>query len=197
MKAFRKSWPQCINCRYQCTLGHVTSGCAFLVAVCIFMLPMLEVATGHVQLTSRGHKNHTDPHHMIKHTPLLLPSLYYVLPAMVLQNDVVRSNMWCLSCSLFYSYVHHDTSSLCLSVPSGLWRKVVEIVVVLLLLMGGDIERNPGPVGEYTVRSEVSFIHVFLVFTDHPCYIVQTSPGSLLPGKFGTKCGRNTLCMLF
>ena len=150
MKAFRKSWPRCINCRYQCTLGHVTSGCALLVAVCIFMLPMLEVATAHVQLTSRGHKNRTDPHHMIKHTPLLLPSLYYVLPAMVLQNDVVRSNMWCLSCSSFYSYVHHDTSSLCLSVPSGLWRKVVEIVVVLLLLMGGDIERNPGPVGEYT-----------------------------------------------
>ena len=34
-------------------------------------------------------------------------------------------------------------------VPPGLGRMVVGAVVVLLLLISGDVEMNPGPVGEY------------------------------------------------
>ena len=34
-------------------------------------------------------------------------------------------------------------------VPSGLGRMVVLVVVILLLLMSGDIEMNPGPLGEF------------------------------------------------
>ena len=35
-------------------------------------------------------------------------------------------------------------------VPTG-GRRVVGVVVLLLLLMSGDIEMNPGPVGECTL----------------------------------------------
>ena len=35
-------------------------------------------------------------------------------------------------------------------IPTGLGRRVVGAVVLLLLLMSGDIEMNPGPVGECT-----------------------------------------------
>ena len=39
-------------------LGHVIPGHAILVAVCIFVLPMLEVAAEHKQLTTTHHTNH-------------------------------------------------------------------------------------------------------------------------------------------
>ena len=129
-----------------CQLGHVIPGHAILLAVCIFMLPMLEVAAEHKQLTTTHHTNPAGGHLVFSHTPLVLSSLSNLLPAMVLQNRVVRLNM-CLSRSFSHSSICPISSGLCLSVPSCL-KKVV-MVVVLLLLLSGDIETNPGPVGEH------------------------------------------------
>ena len=42
--------------------------------------------------------------------------------------------------------VHHVFS---IDLPTSLGRKVVGVVLVLLLLLSGDIETNPGPVGEF------------------------------------------------
>ena len=154
MRAFRRSRLQCINPRFQCQLGHVAPSHAFLLAMCITMLPMLVVAAEHVQLATTDHMNPMDqlcihPHHTtFKHGPIILPSLNNVLPAMTLQNEIVKSNIWCLSCSSFHASVRRVSYSPGFSVPSGLGRMVVGAVVVLLLLMSGDIEMNPGPVGE-------------------------------------------------
>ena len=89
-----------------------------------------------VQLATISHIN--PPHMALSHALLLLPFLNNVLPAMVLQYRVVSSNMKCPSS---HSSVHVH---LC---PPGLGRRVVKLVVVLLLLLSGDIETNPGPVG--------------------------------------------------
>ena len=154
MKAFRRSQPQCINPRFQCQLGHVVPSHAFLLAMCIFMLPMLVVAAEHVQLANTGHRNSMDqscihPHcTTFKRAPFMLPSLNNILPAMALQNEIVKSNIWCFSRSSSHASVCRVSSSPGFSVPSGLGRMVVGAVVVLLLLMSGDIEMNPGPVGE-------------------------------------------------
>ena len=129
-------------------LSHVIPGHAILVAVCIFMLPMLEVAAEHKQLTNTYHTNPADLHggHVIfSNFHLVLPSLNNMLPAMVLQNKVVWSNIH-RSHSLSHS-IHHVSLKLGLSVSYSL--KVVGMVVVLLLLLSGDIETNPGPDGEY------------------------------------------------
>ena len=155
MRAFRRPRLQCINPQFQCQLGHVTSGHAFLVAMCIFMLPMLIVAAEHVQLATTDHMNPTGQwcihlhHTTFKHAFVMLPSLNNPLPAMALQNEIVKSNIWCLSRSSSHASVHRVSSSQGFSIPSGLRRMVVEVVVVLLLLMSGDIETNPGPAGEY------------------------------------------------
>ena len=79
------------------------------------------------------------------HTPLVLPSLNNVLPAMVLQN---RVNIKRLSHT---SSVRRVSLSPAPTVPAGLRRRVVVVVVVVLLvlLMSGDIETNPGPVGKW------------------------------------------------
>ena len=154
MRAFRRPRPQCINPRFQCQLGHVTHGHAFLLAVCIIMLRMLAVTAEHAHLAATDHMNPMDqwcihPRHMtFKHAPLMLPSLNNVLPTMALQNEIVKSNIWCLSCSSSHARVCCVSSSQGFSVLSGLGRMVVGAVVVLLLLMCGDIETNPGPVGE-------------------------------------------------
>ena len=143
--AYRRQQHQYIYHHYQ--LGHVIPGHAILAAVCIFMLPMLEVAYEHKQLTTTLHTNPVDLHgfHVtFTHFPLVLPSLSNLLPAMVLQNRVVRSNM-CFSCSFSHSTICHISFGLCLSC-----LKKVVVVVVLLLLLSGDIETNPGPDGEYS-----------------------------------------------
>ena len=127
-----------------CQLGHVIPGHALLVAVCIFMLPMLEVADDHKQLTTTHYSNLTDP----CGSRLVLPSLNNMLPTMVLQNRVVWSNIH-LSHSLSHSSIRHVFLKLGLSVSYSL--KVVGMVVVLLLLLSGDIETNPGPDGEYSI----------------------------------------------
>ena len=155
MKAFRRSQPQCINPRFQCQLGHVVPSHGFLLAMCIFMLPMLVVAAEHAHLATTGHRYSIDQSCIhprcttFKPAPFMLPSLNNILPAMALQNEIVKSNIWCLSCSSSHTSVRHVSSSPGFSVPSGLGKMVVGAVVVLLLLMSGDIEVNPGPDGEY------------------------------------------------
>ena len=143
MKAYQKQ-QQNIYCH--CHLGHVTPSYALIVGVCLLMLPMLELATEHVQLTTMYYRNpinHVHTRHMtFSHTPLALPSLNNVLPAMALQNRVAWSNINCPS----HSSVRHVTLSPI--APTGLGRRVVRVVVLLLLLMSGDIETNPGPVCE-------------------------------------------------
>ena len=113
------------------------------------MLPMLEVAAEHKQLTTIHHINPSDlcgGHLTFSDSPLVLPSLNNMLPAMVLQNRVVWSNTHQLN-SLSHSSIRHVFLRLGLSVSYSL--KVVGMVMVLLLLLSGDIETNPGPDGEY------------------------------------------------
>ena len=136
---------------HHCQLGHVTPGHAIFVAVCIFMLPMLKVAAEHKQLISTHHTNPADlcgSHVTFGDSPLMLPPLNNVLPAMALQNRVLWSNIH-LSQSLSHSSIRHVFLKLDLSVSYSL--KLVGVVVILLLLLSGDIETNPGPDGEYTL----------------------------------------------
>ena len=141
--AYRRQQHQYMYCH--CQLGHVIPGHAILVAVCIFMLPMLEVAAEHKQLTTTHHTNLHGGHVTFCHSPLVLPSFSNMLPAMVLQNRVVWSNIH-RSHSLSHSSIRHVFLKLGLSVSYSL--KVVGMVVILLLLLSGDIETNPGPDGE-------------------------------------------------
>ena len=154
MRSFWRLQPQCINPQFHFQLCCVTPGHAFVVAMCTFMLPMLVVTAEHARLATTLHMNPMDQccshtgHTTSKDVPLILPFLKNVLPAMALQNEIVKSNIWCLSSSSSHAHVHHVSSSPGLSVPSSLGRIVAGAVVVLLLLMSGDIEMNPGPVGE-------------------------------------------------
>ena len=136
-----------------CQLGHVTPGLSLLISVCVFMLPILELVDEHAQLTTMYHMNPINQwnvhscHMTFNHAPLLLPSFDNVLPAMALQNRVARSDIGCRS----------SQSSTCGS-PSptvyfGRCRVVAGVVVMLLLLMSGDVEMNPGPVGKYIMLS--------------------------------------------
>ena len=142
MKVYRKQRQYIYR---HCQLCHVTPSYALIVGVCLLMLPMLELATKHAQLATMYYRdplNHVHARHMtFSHTPLVLPSLNNVLPAMVHQNRVAWSNIKCPS----HSSVRHVSLN---PAPTGLGRRVVRVVVLLLLLMSGDIEMNPGPVGE-------------------------------------------------
>ena len=131
---------------HHCQLGHVIPSHAILVAVCILMLPMLEVAAEHALLTTTHHTNPSGGHLAFSHTTLVLPSLSNLLPAMVLQNKVVKPSIH-FSHSLYHSRSDHNPLGLGLSVPSSLQMMVM--VFALLLLLSGDIETNPGPVGEH------------------------------------------------
>ena len=134
-----------------CHLGHVTPSYSVIVGVCILMLPMVELAAEHAQLTAMYYMeriNHVHPRHMtFGHNPLTLPSLNNVLPAIAFENRIAWSNIGYQST---HSRFRHVSLSLVSTVPTGLGRRVVRVVVLLLLLMSGDIETNPGPVGEWT-----------------------------------------------
>ena len=119
--------------------GHVTPRHPLLVLVCIFIL-----TTDHSKSIKQWHAY---PRQMtFSHSPLALTFLNNVLPAMVLQSRVVRMK---IGCTFSFHPVHHVLPSLGLSVPSGLKRAViVGVVVILLLLLSGDIEMNPGPLSE-------------------------------------------------
>ena len=118
---------------------------------------MLVLVDEHVQLTTMYHMNpinqwngHPCYDHMIScHTSLALPPLNNVIPAMALQSRVVKLNIGCASYSSSHSGVRHIPPILDLDLPSGLVRRVVGVVLVLLLLLSGDIETNPGPIGEF------------------------------------------------
>ena len=137
---------------HQCQLGRVTPGNALrVISVCILMLPVVQL------LAEKATTYHVNPinlwyvhglHVNISHTPLVLPSLSNVLPAIVLQNSVVRLNISCPSYNSSRSSTHHIPPSLHLNLLSNLGRRVVVVVLALLLLLSGDIETNPGPVGE-------------------------------------------------
>ena len=146
MKAYRK---QRQNIYHHCSLCHVTPSLAILVSTSILMLPMLELAAERAQLTTMYYTNHwhVHPRHMTFSHTHLLPSLNNVLPAMVLQNRVTWSNSKSLPYTSSHSSVRHVSHS---PAPTGLVRRVVGVVIILLLLMSGDIEMNPGPVGECT-----------------------------------------------
>ena len=141
MKGYRK---QRQNIYRYCQLYNVTPSCALIVGVCILMLPLLELATKHVQLKTMYYKDCINFFHPCHMAFSRTPFLRNVLPAMVLQNRVAWSNSKRLSS---HSSVRHVSLN---PAPTGLGRRVVGVVVLLLLLMSGDIETNPGPVGECT-----------------------------------------------
>ena len=136
MNACQRRW------RYMCQHyqpGHVTPRHPLLVLVCIFIL-----TTDHSNSIKQWHGY---PRQMtFSHSPLALTFLNNVLPAMVLQSRVVGMK---IGCTFSFHPVRHVLPSLGLSVPSGLKRAViVGMVVILLLLLSGDIEVNPGPLSE-------------------------------------------------
>ena len=152
MKVYRKQRQYIYRHYQQC---HVKTSYAVMVGVCILMLPMLELATN-VQLATTCRINHVHPTRMnFSHTPLELPSLNNVLPAMVLQNQLAWSNVKCSSYTTPHSRVCRFSLSSGSFISSGLGRRVVGVVVLLLLLMSGDIETNPGPVGECILCSSL------------------------------------------
>ena len=140
---------------HQYQLGHVTPGNALLISVCILMLPVVQLTAEHVQLAITYHASpinqwHAHQHHMkVSHTPLMLPSLSNVLPAIILQNSVVRLTIGCPSYTSSRFSVRRIPPSQHLNLLSDLGRSVVAVVLALLLLLSGDIETNPGPLGEY------------------------------------------------
>ena len=154
MRAFQRPQPHRINTQFQCQLSHVTAGHAFLLAVCITLLPMLVITAEHAQIVTTDRMNFVDQSCIhprctsFKHPRLMLPPLNNILPAMALQNEIVKSNIWCLSHSSSHTSIRRVSFSPGFSVSSDLGRMVVEAVMFLLLLMSGDIEMNPGPVGE-------------------------------------------------
>ena len=139
-----------------CQLGHVSPDLSLLVSVCVLMLPVLGLVDEHAQLTTMYHMNPINQwnvhsrHMTFNHTPLVLPSFNNVLTAMVLQNRGARSNIGCPSS---HSSTCHVSPSPALTVSFGSWRMVAGMVVVILLLMSGDIEMNPGPVGKCICKS--------------------------------------------
>ena len=144
MKTYRKQRQYIYR---HCPLCHVTTSYALIVGVCILMLPMLELAAEHVHLTTMYCTNSINCVHLcFSHTHLLL-FLSHVLPAMVLQNRVALSN---IKCSSSHSSVCHVSLSSALTVPTSVKRVVGVVMLLLLLLMSGDVEINPGPFGECT-----------------------------------------------
>ena len=134
---------------------NVTPGLGLLVSACLLMLPMLGQVGEHLQLTTMYHMNNINQGGvslcLVSFSPalLVLPSFNNVLPAMILQSRVVRLKSRCVFYTSSHSGVRHGPPILHLNLPSGLRRRVVGVVLVLLLLMSGDIETNPGPVGEF------------------------------------------------
>ena len=134
-------------------LGRVAPGCAFILSVCILMLPVLQLAAEHME-SARGHLNPMNQRHVYTHlktlscAPLVIPSLNNVLPVMVLQNRVVKMNMRHPSSHSSVLRFFPLTSPVLPRLSAAVGRRAVGVVVVLLLLMSGDIETNPGPLSE-------------------------------------------------
>ena len=131
MKAYRKQRQYIYR---HCQLCHVTRSCAVIVGVCILMLPMLELATEHVQLATTYYMdsiNHVYPCHVtFAHKTLVLPSLNNVLPAIAFENRIAWLNIGYQST---HSRVCHVSLSPAPNAPTSLGRRVVGVVVLLLL----------------------------------------------------------------
>ena len=186
MKAYRKQRQYIYR---HCQLCHVTRSCAVIVGVCILMLPMLELATEHVQLATTYYMdsiNHVYPRHMaLAHKTLVLPSLNNVLPAIAFENRIAWSNIGYLST---HSRVCHVAIS---PAPTDLGRRlVVRVVILLLLLISGDIEMNPGPVGECTSLMYKAFKK--RRYTYHLMKSIDGSYGHFQSGSVFS-CVQNTL----
>ena len=80
MKGYRKQRQYIYR---HCQLCHVAPSCALIVGVSIIMLPMLELATEHMQLATTFHMNQLNHVHSrqmtFSHKTLVLPSLKNVL----------------------------------------------------------------------------------------------------------------------
>ena len=74
MKAYReRQWQYNYN---PCQLVHVSPGNTLLISVCLLMLPMLGLATEHVQLATMCHTKpinqwHLHEHHMTFHKAVM------------------------------------------------------------------------------------------------------------------------------
>ena len=130
-----------------CQLSHVAPGHALIVSVCILMLPMVRLPAEHVELAITYHQNPINQWYVhryyitLNQAPLVLPSLIsIVLPAMVLQNCIVKLNISFPSYIASYFSARHIPLNLQLD---------GEVMLDLLLLLSGDIETNPGPVGQF------------------------------------------------
>ena len=145
-KSFQKASLRPPTCHiYQ--LSHVTPSFAVPLTVCILMLPLLVVVNEHVQLTMSDTIFQCG-HMTLNTAPLVLPSLDNVLPATSLQNRVPRLKTGYASCLSFHSSIQCGSSSMSHRVYSRRALRVVGVVVALLLLLSGDIELNPGPLGK-------------------------------------------------
>ena len=138
-----------------CQLGHVGFGHTLITSVCLLMLPVLWLTAEHAQLATTYHMNAINQWHVHGHcvtfscTSMLLLSLSNVLPAMILQNSAVRLNIDhpLLTSSHFNSY----------GIPNVFdCMRLVVGVLARLLLLSGDIETNPGPIGEFSVLYTMS-----------------------------------------
>ena len=107
------------------------------------MLELLIPAAEHMRFATTEQIEHLYLCHMTFQLTAL-PRLDNMLPF------VLQLNVRCQSHSSSRSRVCRVTHSPGLSVPCCLGRTVVE-VIVLLLILSGDIETNPGPVGEFLV----------------------------------------------
>ena len=134
---------------HHCQLCHVSLGCAFVVSVCILMLPVLGLAAEHLPIAT-DHLNPLDQWHFktFSHAPLVIPSLNNLLPVMVLQNREMRLNGGCQPSNLSILRFFLGPSAVLPGLSAAVWRRAVGVAVILLLLMSGDIETNPGPLGE-------------------------------------------------
>ena len=107
------------------------------------MLEPLIPAAEHTQLaTTEQIEHHYSCHMTFRLTPL--PRLDNMLPV------VLQLNVRCRSRSSSHARVCRVYHSPGLSVFSGIGRMAAK-VILLLLILSGDIETNPGPVGEFLV----------------------------------------------
>ena len=99
-------------------------------------------ATDHHRTTERLFSCHIT----FRHAHLVIPQLKNVLPVLVLQLNIACQ----ILCSLSHFRLFCASPTPGLGIPSGLGR-MVSGVIALLLIMSGDIETNPGPIGEFLV----------------------------------------------
>ena len=135
-----------------CQLCHVTPTCALIVGVCILMLPMLELANERVQLATmydRNHINHVHAPDLRAHPISQQCATSHGPPE---QSSVVKYQMSVpLQCPLCYAQPssHYGYGSEEEDGGGG--------GASTTILMSGDVEMNPGPVGGWTLLMYFEF----------------------------------------